>query len=260
MSPVQPKTPLAFFGLIAVMSVPFLALSGLSGIQLMPGLPIAALMSFVPAAAALFLVNRATGLAGAKALLARIFDGGRIHSPGLWLLIISIIPIRALIVFNLQRWSGAAVPAPRIELLPAVGMLAVFLVAAAGEELGWSGYATAPMVTRWGRLGGAVGLGLIWAAWHWIPLAQVGRSLAWICWWTVGTVSMRVIIVWLFNRTGGSVAAAIIVHALSNLAWQLYPIRGSFFDPRIDGLTTAAIAVVLVASLGLGRTSPSPPP
>jgi hypothetical protein len=32
----------------------------------------------------------------------------------------------------------------------------------------------------------------------------------------------------------------------TNLAWQLFPISGSFFDPRLHGVFMALVAVVLV--------------
>ncbi|MEU1631105.1 CPBP family glutamic-type intramembrane protease [Streptomyces sp. NPDC020096] len=46
----------------------------------------------------------------------------------------------------------------------------VFLLAAACEELGWSGYATDPMLRRWGLLTTGVLLGGFWGLWHVVPL------------------------------------------------------------------------------------------
>jgi hypothetical protein len=61
---------------------------------------------------------------------------------------------------------------------------------------------------------------------------------------------MRVIIVWLYNSTGGSVVAAALLHAMSNLAWQLFPVNGSSYDPRINGLILTVVATALLVVRG----------
>src|SRR5690606_12316352 len=69
--------------------------------------------------------------------------------------------------------------------------LAAFLLAAAAEELGWMGYAYAPLEARWGALGASLALGAFWAAWHVVPHLSGGRDAAWIAWWALGTVGVR---------------------------------------------------------------------
>jgi uncharacterized protein len=116
--------------------------------------------------------------------------------------------------------------------------------------LGWSGYAIDPLQDRFGALGGALLLGVVWAVWHYVPLLEAHRSLAFIAWWSLGTVAARVIIVWLYNNTGRSVFVATLFHTMMNLTWQLFPINGSYYDPRVTGLITAVVAVVLVIVWG----------
>jgi uncharacterized protein len=61
-------------------------------------------------------------------------------------------------------------------------------------------------------------------------------------------VAQRVIMVWLYNHTGGSVCAAAIFHAMINLAWQLFPVNGSFYAPRVIApIAAAAAAVIIIA-------------
>jgi membrane protease YdiL (CAAX protease family) len=123
--------------------------------------------------------------------------------------------------------------------------LAIFILAL-GEELGWSGYAIDPMQDRWGALPASILLGLVWALWHIVPLVQVHRSPAWIAWWCLGTVAARVLMVWLYNNTGKSVFAMAVFHTTINVTWQLFPIRGSYFDPRVNGVIMAIAAAVVV--------------
>jgi membrane protease YdiL (CAAX protease family) len=44
--------------------------------------------------------------------------------------------------------------------------LPVYLLAAAGEELGWSGYVLEPLQHRFGALGGTLVLGVLWWRLH----------------------------------------------------------------------------------------------
>ena len=120
------------------------------------------------------------------------------------------------------------------------------------EELGWTGYALDPLQARYGPRGAGIRLGLFWVAWHFVPLAEAGRGVEWIAWWSAWTLAERVIMVWLYNWTRGSVLAVALYHAMSNLCWQLYPVQGSHFDPRISAVLTAALAVALSIRRGAG--------
>jgi membrane protease YdiL (CAAX protease family) len=149
--------------------------------------------------------------------------------------------------FVVLRWTGASVPTPQITVLEAMSLFLAFLVGALCEELGWTAFALDRLQTRWGTLQSAILLGAVWALWHWVALAQAHRSLVWIAWWSLGTVSARIIMVWLYNRTGRSVFGVVVFHAMSNACWQLFPVQGSFFDPRVNTvmLTLIATAVIL---------------
>jgi uncharacterized protein len=114
--------------------------------------------------------------------------------------------------------------------------------------LGWSGYVTDPLQERWGWLRASLILGVVWALWHYIALVQAHRSVEWIAWWTLGTVAARVIMVWLYNNTGKSVFATILFHMMINLTWQLFPVRGSYFDPRVSGIISACVVGIILIS------------
>jgi len=99
----------------------------------------------------------------------------------------------------------------------------------------------------------ALVLGVIWAVYHYVPLAEEHRSLDWIAWWSVGTIANRVTLVWLYNNTNRSVFAAALFHMTINVTWQLFPVNGSYFDPRISGLISVLVAVMVVI---IGKQSP----
>jgi uncharacterized protein len=235
-----------FFLLVFALSVPFWIYGALTSAQLLPALPVSALGFICPLLAALILISRQDGSQGAAALLKRAFDIRRISSI-LWLLPVFFLePLMKVLAFLVSRLSGVLIPAPHFSLLSAISLLLVFFIGGLGEELGWSGYVTEPLQEKYGALIASLVIGLVWTVWHYIPLLQAQRSPEFIAWWSLGTLSSRVIIVWLYNRTGRSVFAVAAYHAMENLTWQLYPLNGSFYDPRISGMITLLVVFLLL--------------
>ena len=239
-----------FFLLVYALAVPFWLIGAASNVELLPRLPIAALMAVCPLMAALILVYRENGTEGVGALLRRSFDFDRIKAKVWYVPILLTMPGINVLTYEAMRLSGVAVPTTQFSPLHALMLFGLFFIGALGEELGWSGYAIDPMQERWGALNASVVLGTVWAVIHFIPLLQANRSLHWIAWWSLGTVAMRVVMVWLFNNAGHSVFAVTLVHAMSNLCWQLFPVDGSYFDPRINGLILVSVAAVVTIVWG----------
>jgi membrane protease YdiL (CAAX protease family) len=115
------------------------------------------------------------------------------------------MPGVTIVTYALMPVLGLPLHAPRFTVLASLAMFVAFVIAALGEELGWSGYVIDRVQARWNALGAALLVGLVWAVWHWVPLMQAHRPIAWIAWWSLGTVALRVLIVWLYNNTGRSV-------------------------------------------------------
>jgi membrane protease YdiL (CAAX protease family) len=241
---------LAFLALTTALSTPFWVLGRASARQLLPGLPLSALMAVCPLTAAALLTHRRQGREGVTALLGRAVDMERIPSPAWYLPALLLNPAVVAAVYRWQRLGG--VPAPPFEASVAkVGALAlVFLVAAVGEEAGWSGYALDPLLRRWGPLGAGLALGALGAAWHLIPYLQAGRSRGWIAWQCAKTVASRVLIVQLYTRAGRSVGATVLFHASDNLSVFLSPRAGSHYDPRATAIILTIAAVAAAAATG----------
>jgi hypothetical protein len=235
--------------------------------QLLPGLPVSALMAFVPIIAAAFLVYRESGRAGVVALVSRAVDVAR-FAPKIWYLpALLLFPAVALLSYGLTRALGLPLPPPEFSVSTVMILFAVFLLPALTEEVGWTGYATDPLQLRATALHAALRLGAVQAVWHLVPLLQARRTPEWIAAWCVGTVAGRVLFVWLYNNAGRSVFGAILFHDMSNVSWQLFPVNGSHYDPRLSGflLSVAAAAVVVawgprtLAQFSLGRGRPRRP-
>jgi membrane protease YdiL (CAAX protease family) len=207
-------------------------------------------MFFCPVTAALVFVYRESKAVGVTELLGRSFDYQRIETK-IWYAPIILLPPGIMVLsFGLMRLMGVPLPAPQFTVLAALALFLAFFITALGEELGWSGYVIDPMQDQWGALQAGVLLGLVWAAWHIVPLLQAHRSPAWITWWCLSTVATRVIMLWLYNNTGKSVFAAALFHAMTNVSWLLFPIYGSYYDPRISGLITTFAAVLVTVVWG----------
>jgi membrane protease YdiL (CAAX protease family) len=249
------KRPLlTYFVLVFGLAVPFWVLGALTGIEILPGLPVAAFAALCPAHAAAILMYQTNNAPGVIALLKRAFDAQRVHTYIWYAPTLLLMPVVMTLSSPVLRLMGVPVPAPHITAVSALAMFLIFFMGALGEELGWSGYAVDQMQQRWGALAATLALGVVWAIYHLIGLAQAHRSVEWIAWWSLGTVAARVIIVWLYNNTGMSVFIAALVHTTINVTWQLFPIQGSFYDPRVTGFITAVVAVIVVAVWG-PRTS-----
>ena len=154
------------------------------------------------------------------------------------------------VAYGLTHWLGSPLPTPQVPVLTVLGMFLAFFVGALGEELGWSGYVTDPMQSRWSALQASLLLGLVWAAWHVIPYMQAQRSAAWIGGAILFTVATRILMVWLYNNTGGSVFGAALFHAMLNVSWFVFPIYGSYLDPRIGALVAIFLAAFVTALWG----------
>jgi uncharacterized protein len=246
-------SPLKFFGLVFAFSVPFWLFGGLTKFRLLPRLPVSSLMAFCPLMAASVLLFRENGTAAVTELLRRSFDCGRIRAKVWYAPIVLLMPGVMLLTYALMHFMNLPLPTPRYRIQAAPVLLTALFIAALGEELGWSGYVIEPMQHRWNALEASIVLGLVWAAWHIVPLTQADRSPGWIAWWSLATVASRVLIVWLYNNTGRSVFAASLFHGISNLSWLLFPNYGSHYDPRISA-PIIALAAAIVAIVWGPRT------
>jgi len=101
-----------FFLQVFALSVPFWLVGAMTGLQLMPGLSVGALMTFCPLVAALILVHRENGVAGQVKLLRRVFDFKRIAAMRWYVPILLLMAGVNVIVYGLMRWMDLPLPLP----------------------------------------------------------------------------------------------------------------------------------------------------
>lgn len=236
--------PYIYFLVVMLLSVPFWLAGHAAGELPIPiDLPASALMAFVPGIVALVFVWRETGRTAATELLARSFDWKRVGHPGWFAAAALFMPATLVASYLAMRMTGAALPPPQFELLIVPVFFAMFFAAALGEEIGWQGYAFDRM--KGTALSAALILGAVWTLWHVVPYFQTGRGLEWVAWHCGVTMLLRIVTVWLYVNGGRSVFIAALFHAMCNVAFFLYPVYGSHYDPvstfAVLGIATAAI-------------------
>lgn len=105
----QERSPGLFFGLVAILTVPFWIVSAIANVELLPGLPLAALSVVCPAIAALALAYRAGGSNAMFAMARRAFDCRKIslfwYAP-----ILLINPAISVLSFVVLRLIGTSLP------------------------------------------------------------------------------------------------------------------------------------------------------
>lgn len=246
-----------FLLLVFVLSIPIWLVGG-AKLPLPVNLPVSAITAFVPMIAASILFFRRQGAKGIKRLFQMAWDYRKIRNKAWYFPIILLPPFMYLLSFLVIRMAERPLPdSIQIPVLWLPVFIVLYLITGAGEELGWSGYATEPMQNRWGVLGAGFLLGIIWAIWHSIAFVQTGSAVEWVIWQSVKTIAMRMIIIWIYNKAGKSVFAAILYHTADNVSWSLFPNTSSHYDPMVTGLINCAAAVIII--FGEGRKGSTRP-
>jgi uncharacterized protein len=161
-------------------------------------------------------------------------------------------------------WTGAPDAAVLIGYFLLIGSagMALSMAFALGEEIGWRGFLSPALTTRFGFRTGALLTGAIWTIWH-LPLvffADYNNSApSWfgVTCFTALMLAMSVIMSWLRLRSG-SLWTAAIFHASHNQFIQVFftpvtTVNGAKTAFAIDEFGFALPAVVLIVAIVFWR-------
>jgi len=105
--PSQRRSPLKFFLLVFALSLPFLLVGSFVVYQVVPGVPVTALLVvFCPAIAAIILVYRESKAAGVRDLLKRSLDYERIEAKIWYAPMVLLMPVVTISSYGWMRWMG----------------------------------------------------------------------------------------------------------------------------------------------------------
>jgi hypothetical protein len=159
-SALRNRSMLRFFALVFALSVPFWFIGALTGLQILPGLPVASLSFVCPLASALILEYRRNKTAGIVSLLKRAIDFQRIRAERWWYTPI-ILPMPGIVVLSigLQRRLGGAGSKPTVYDCAGSGPFAVLLRSWSGRGVGLVGIRHRPYAGTVGRVAGRHSIG-----------------------------------------------------------------------------------------------------
>ncbi len=242
-------SPVRFLFLTLILSIPWWLLSQFVSIQGLPDrLPITdAGAVFMPALAAVLLTYRTSGWQGVGSLLRRLVDGDRLRASG-WFICLALPTAFYLLVAVTMGFLGFDLPTcwnigsqfPLVFLVFALGAIA--------EEIGYTAYATDPLLKRFSPTLVGIMLGIPWALWHLPSMIQIGQSTGLIAWGLFATVAFRVIYVQLYSNLGRSVFSIVLLHALFNAGRVAFPGGRDGFeqgDAMVGYVLVVTIAIIL---------------
>lgn len=207
--------------------------------------------AFAPTISAVFISAVTQGETAVRELVRKL---GKWRVGWLWYLAAFGIPIAEGLlavaiastfgVFHLARINTAILRAT----LP--GLWIAFLFAA-GEELGWRGYALPHLLSRYGTIAATVILGCLHALWHWplILLPHMWLSDVPVLPWTTFVIAEAFFFTWIMRSTG-SVLLAAIFHGMSNTAMAFYDGMDPRWMPALKCGVSVLATVVLVSATG----------
>jgi membrane protease YdiL (CAAX protease family) len=141
--------------------------------------------------------------------------------------------------------------------------LVIGLMAGCIEELGWTGFATPRLLSRWSPLRAGVALGLIWATWHAladfagnIDALGVGWLPYFLVYWLVTLTAYRVLMTFVYTHTS-SLLVAMLMHA-SYTGWQFTLSPGTSGVQSLVWQTLIAVAFVAIAGVMALREHAAP--
>lgn len=221
------------------------------GLQISAAFMVCAIVGgFAPSLSAAVLAFRGDGRRGLRDLVTPVLR--RRLAPSQWAIAILLVPATAILSALIQpvvigplRW-----PDPSILAVALVWPL----MAAAGEEIGWRGYLLPRLEQRFGLLGAALLIGLVWGLWHlpadYVALKSYGPWFvpAFLVNGPFVLTAHSIILAWLWRRTGGSLLAVIVYHFSITASAMVGPSAGT---EGWTGVVSAGIGAALLWAAAL---------
>ena len=135
------------------------------------------------------------------------------------------------------------------------------------EEPGWRGFALPRLQARFGPLGAALTLGVLWAGWH-LPLFLIhGWSRLPVWAYVIVVTSLSILMTFVFNMSGSSILVCIWMHAIFNTCFILLlgsllanaPLRPHSLLIYLASILALPLAIILSTRGRLGRAQCDPP-
>jgi membrane protease YdiL (CAAX protease family) len=205
----------------AVVSLPLLIAPGLVGITLTAFLE---------------------GKAGIRAMFSRMTHW-RVGM-GWYAAALGLMPILLLaILYGLALLASPAF-APVLSLLGLAGIAAGYL-----EEIGWTGFATPRLLSRWSPFAAGLILGLLWGLWHGLADYSIRGDILGAFWpitfslFVLPLTAWRILMVWVYENTHSGTVAQLMHFSYTGSLGLFVPLAA--ISHTQDALVYAVLMVVL---------------
>ena len=133
--------------------------------------------------------------------------------------------------------------------LPSIWIVFLF---AAGEELGWRGFALPRLLAVRSAIAASLILGGLHALWHWPLLLLPHQYLSDLplAPWTASVIAEALVFTWIARGTGGSVLLAAFFHGMVNITMVFYDGVDPHWMPWLKCGISVLVTVVLVLATG----------
>lgn len=197
---------------------------------------------FAPGLAAVTLTAIVEGKAGLRALWARLAHW-RVGLP--WVaLAVAAMPLLVLAILCTLSALVSPVYAPTLALMGLAGVFAGYL-----EEIGWTGYATPRLLSRWTPVAAGLWLGALWGIWHALADYAIRGSTLGAFWpvafglFVLPLTAWRIVMTVVYARTQSGGVAQLMHFAYTGSLGAFIPLAA--LSPVQDALVYAILAVVL---------------
>jgi membrane protease YdiL (CAAX protease family) len=182
------------------------------------------LMILGPSSSSLFLTALVSGREGFRELWQR---EKRWRVEPRWAAIALLtVPMLFLTILLLLRIIASPAFTPGFQVVGLViGLIAGFL-----EELGWTDFATPPLLDKFTPLKAGLLLGLIWSFWH--MLADFSTNISamgagWVLWffifWILPLTAYRILMTWVYSSTHSLLLAQLMHASYTGWLFSLNP-------------------------------------
>ena len=206
-----------------------------------------------------------TALLTGRAGLHELLDGmGRWRVGLRWYAPLLIVPLIAAIVSIILTQTSPDFAPTIITASDKTVPLVMFLVVAFGtfvEELGWTGLATHRLRKRYNPLAIGLGVGVLWACWHFMGDLTGSRAnyaelfpLHFLVFWLAPLTAFRVLIVWVYDHTKSLLMGQLMHASYSPVLFVLSPSAASAQESvTYETSFTVLLCVVVIVIVFLER-------
>ena len=193
------------------------------------------------------------GQAGIRAMFARMTQwraGIRWYAMALGLMPILLLAI----LYGLALLVSPAF-APALSLLGLAGIAAGYL-----EEIGWTGFATPRLLSRWSPLASGLMIGSLWGLWHGLADYSIRGDTLGTFWpitfslFVLPLTAWRILMVWVYDNTNSGPVAQIMHFSYTGSLGLFVPLTAiSHIQDALVYLALTIVLWLLVASIAVAR-------